>query len=190
MKIDTIKNHLKGYFINRYEYTDGRISENLCKKIDNSNYEVLEIVKTHKGDLTAYEHCLNQINNQLLDPTLAFCSLSEILPTINANIFEDYKVRENKINKYKKLLECVKTDKNRHINDTYLVYWKKPKGYTYGFAGNDALIEINELLLSDEDIANAVKIKYPKILRSALKDDLTNKYRSSYLEEIKKFESI
>ncbi len=190
MKLNNIKKELKGYFLNRFIYTGDNVTEDLCKKIDDTHYEVLGNVDTPNGVIRAYTNCLNQINNQLLDPGLYVCSLSEVLPVINGNIFQDYYRRAKQIEKHNSWLECVKTDKNKHNNGNHLVKWKDKKFLKYAFVYDKELVEINEILLSDNDKANAVIIKYPKLLRKALKDDLNNEYESAYLKEVKKYKNI
>ena len=50
--------------------------------------------------------------------------------------------------------------------------------------------EIPGDLLDDNQKENAVRIKYPKLLRTALSDDLNNEFESSYLAEVSKYKSI
>ena len=190
MKIETIQKHLQGYFINTITHNDLKVSETLCKKIDNKNYEIVPNVKTNYGTISAYSHLLNQCNNQLLDPTISIVSLSEILPTINGNLFEDYRIRQKKINKYKKWIECVRTENNKYVNNTHLIKWKKARYVIYGVVGKDTIEEINDILLSEKEKDSAIAVKYPKLLKSAVKDNLINQFESSYLQEVKKYEKI
>lgn len=190
MKLETIQKYLKGYFINRTEHTGGRIVEILCKKSNNNDYEVLKAVNTPKGSISAYDNCLNQVNNQILEPSTYIMSLNEILPVINGNAFDDYKIRARQIEKRRALLESVKTEENKHITGSYLVKWKKPKEMVYAFIEKDKLIEFPQLLLSEEDKASAIQIKYPKLVRTALEDNLINQFETVYLEEVTKYECI
>lgn len=190
MKIDTIKNHLKGYFINRIEHTDGRVSETLCRKINNAEYETLEAVKTPSGNVTASVNLLNQINNQILNPSICICSLEEILPVINGRIFDLYEARERKIDKYIKWCSCVESDDNEFVNGKYIVKWKKPRGFGFGIVDGDKLTEIDGDIFDDQQRKSAVFIKYPKLLRTALKDDLINQYEDEYLHEVRRYHEI
>lgn len=190
MKIDTIKDHLQGYFINRIEQNGMKVSESLCRKIDNSHYEVLPNVKTPNGFIPAYDLLLQQCNNQILDPTISIISLSEILPTINGLAFENYYNREEIIEKHINCCNNVETDDNELSKGRYVVKWKRPKGFAYAIVYDNTLTEINELLLEDQHKESAVRIKYPKLLLKALKDDLNNEFEEQYLEEVKKYQSI
>ena len=190
MDLDTIQQHLKGYFINRIEHNEMKVSETLCRKLDNNNYEVLENVKTPAGIISAYDHCLNQVNNQLLNPYIAINSLNEILPTVQGNIFESYRIRENQIEKHIRWCECVETEANKYSDGKYVIKWKKPKGFVFAIVDGDRITEINEILLEDHQIENAVRIKYPKLLQKAIKDDLNNEFEDLYLQEVEIYNNI
>lgn len=190
MKIDTIKSKLTGYFINRISHNGEKVSENLCKKIDGNDYEVLRAVETPNGLMSAYDLLLNQVNNQILDPSISICKLSEILPVINGNIFESYKQREKIIEKHISWCQCVETEENEYSDGKYVVKVKKPKGFIYFIVDGDKLTEIPGDLLEDNQKENAVRIKYPKLLRKALSDDLNNEFESAYLEEVAKYKSL
>ena len=189
MKIESIKSELKGYFINRMDFsTDGK--DKLCKKISNTDYMVLDNVETPNGLISAYDNLLAQVNNQILDPSVSICSLSKILPVIQGNIFDSYKARERKIEQHIEWCNCVESEDNKYMEDTYLVKAKKPKGFKYWVVDGAELKEINELLLDDTQKENAKRIKYHKLLLKALQDDLINEYEEQYLEEVKKYHNI
>ena len=190
MKIDTIKKHLKGYFINRINHNGMKVTEKLCKKIDGNDYEVLDNVNTPNGLVSAYTNCLNQVNANILDPSVSICNLSEILPVIQGDIFEKYKVRQKEINQHRTWQECYKTEKNHYVEDTYLVKWQRPRGIVYGIVGNNAIEEISDVILTDKQKENAVNIKFPNMLLSAIKDNLINEFEEEYLKEVAKYESL
>ena len=60
----------------------------------------------------------------------------------------------------------------------------------YFIVDGDKLTEIPGDLLEDNQKENAVRIKYPKLLRKALSDDLNNEFESAYLEEVAKYKSL
>ena len=190
MKTNTIQNHLKGYFINRIEHNGEKVSDKLCKKINNKEFEVLDNIKTPRGLLTANEHFLNQLNNQIVDPSVCICSLSEVLPVICGNVFELYRLRERKIEQHIKWANCVEREDNQFQPNKHVVKWKKPKRVIYAIVDGDKLTEIDGDLLSDQLKEKAVPIKYPKLLRTALKDELLNEYEPAYLQEVKKYKNI
>jgi len=190
MKLNTIQNHLKGYFINRTEHNGEKVSDNLCRKISNTEFEFLDNVKTSNGLITAYENCLNQINNQLIEPELYICSLSEVLPVIHGQVFEFYHLRERKIKQHIKWCESVKRDDNQFQPNKHVVKWKRPRGFSYAIVNGDKLTEIDGDLLDDQLKEKAVQIKYPKLLLKALQDDLNNEYEADYLREVKKYKDI
>ena len=190
MKIETIQKHLKGYFINQVTIGKDHTTQRLCLKLPNNDYEVCGLVQTREGNITAYENCLRQVNYHLLEPQRAIVSLSEILPVIQGDVFEQYKMRQKRINTFKRWLQCVKTESNKYDTDRYIVTWKKRKDYKYGLIQGKELIEIDGAILSNEHKANAVKIDYPKLLKKALQDPLTNQFQSAYDEEVKKYNNI
>ena len=190
MNIEDIKSQLTGYFINRISHNGEKVSENLCKKIDGNDYEVLRPVNTPNGLLSAYDLLLTQVNNQLLDPSVSICYLSEILPVINGNIFETYKQREKTIEKHISWCDCVESEENEYSDGKFIVKKKQPKGFIYFIVDGDKLTEIPGDLLDDNQKENAVRISYPKLLRKALSDDLNNEFEPSYLAEVSKYKSI
>lgn len=190
MKKNTIQDHVKGYFINRIEHNGEKVSDNLCRKISNTEFEVLDNVKTPSGLLTANEHFLNQLNNQIVDPSVCICSLNEVLPVIHGQVFELYKIRERKIEQHIKWCECVERDDNQFQPNKHVVKWKKPRGFIYAIVDGDKLTEIDGDLLDDQLKEKAVQIKYPKLLLKALQDDLNNEYEVEYLREVKKYKDI
>ena len=190
MNIEEIKHELQGYFINTIFHNGEKVSENLCKKIDGNDYEVLRPVNTPNGLLSAYDLLLTQVNNQLLDPSVSICYLSEILPTVNGSVFEIYKMREKTIEKHIELCQSVETEENEYSDGKFIVKKKQPKGFIYFIVDGDKLTEIPGDLLDDTQKENAVRISYPKVLLKALKDDLNNEFESAYLEEVEKYQSI
>ena len=190
MKTNTIQNHLKGYFINRIEHNGEIVSDKLCRKISNTEFEVLDNVRTPNGLLTASDHFLNQLNNQIVDPTFCICSLSEVLPVIHGQVFEAHRLRERKIEQHIKWCNCVEREDNQFQPDKHVVKWKKPRGVIYAIVDGDKLTEIDGDLLSDQLKEKAVPIKYPKLLRTAIKDQLNNEYEADYLREVKKYQDI
>ena len=191
VKLNTIKNHLNGYFINQTTDTySQQVKETLCKKIDGNDYEVLDNVNTPNGLVSPMVLLLQQCNNQILDPTFSICSLSEILPVINGSIFESYAKRQKEIIKHRKWQKCCRTESNRYAEDTYLIKWKRPKGISYGIVGEGNIVEINELILTDNQKKNAVKISYPNILVKAIRDVLINEFEEEYLKEVEKYNSL
>jgi len=192
VKIETIQKHLKGYFINQMTIGQDHITERLCLKLPNGDYEVCGLVQTREGNITAYENCLRQVNYNILEPQKAIVSLSEILPVIQGDVFEKWKMRQKRIDTFKRWLQCVKTESNKYDTDKYVVTWKKRKETKYGIVYKDSLTEIEggAVLLDNQLKINAVKIEYPKLLRRALQDSLINEHESAYLEEIKRYNKI
>ena len=181
---------IKGYFINRIEHNGEIVSDKLCRKISNTEFEVLDNIKTPRGLLTANEHFLNQLNNQIVNPELCICSLSEVLPVIYGNVFEAHRMRERKIEQHIKWCQCVEREDNQFQPNKHVVKWKKPKRVIYAIVDGDKLTEIDGDLLGDQLKEKAVPIKYPKLLRTALKDDLNNEIEPAYLREVKKYKDI
>ena len=180
MELNEIKHHLDGYFINRFEFNGEKVSDVLCKKINNADYVVLDNVRTPQGLLTAYQHCLNQVNSNLLCPEVSVRYLDEILPVINANVFENYEMRERKIQQHIDLCQQYETEENELSPGRYLVYWKKRGTKIYGIILEESLTEIPGNLVDEESKANAIYVEFPKMLRTALKDELNNKYAEAY----------
>ena len=189
MDIKEIKHELQGYFINRISHNGEKVSENLCKKNGN-DYEVLRAVETPNGLMSAYDLLLNQVNNQILDPSISICKLSEILPVINGEVFENYKRREKTIEKHIEWCNCVETEENEYSDGKFIVKKKQPKGFIYFIVDGDKLTEIPGDLLDDNQKENAVRISYPKLLKKAISDRLENEFESAYLEEVEKYQSI
>lgn len=190
MNIEEIKAELTGYFINRVSHNGMTVSETLCKKINNADYEVCDNVETVNGIITAYDNCLIQVNNQLLSPVQSICRLSQILPVIDGSIFEHYKMREKTIEKHLDWCNCVESEENEYSDGKYVVKVKKPKGFKFFLVDGDKLTQIPGEILEENQKENAVRIKYPKLLEKALADDLINEFEEQYLEEIKKYHNI
>ena len=182
--------YIKGYFINRIEHNGEIVSDKLCRKISNTDFEVLDNVKTPSGLLSANAHFLNQLNNQIVDPSVCICSLSEVLPVIHGQVFELYEMRERKIEQHIKWANCVEREDNQFQPNKHVVKWKKPKRVIYAIVDGDKLTEIDGALLDDQLKEKAVQIKYPKLLLKALQDDLNNELEPAYLREVKKYKDI
>ena len=153
----------------------------------------MEPVTTYYGTVQAYKHCLIQVNNQLLSPETAITSLSEILPVINANVFDNFKRRSDQIQRYKDLLAEVRTPSNEISKGKFIIKWKTPRGFKYGIIFNEDVSEVPERILTSQDITTAIPVKYPKLVRKAIKDEakgFKNKYKPAYLEEVKKYHKI
>lgn len=189
MDIDTIKQNLSGYFINRVDL-NGEIRERLCKKIDGNEYEVLRAVETPNGLMSSSDLLLQQINNQILDPSVSVCSLTEVLPVINGTIFELYNMREKKIEKHISWCNCVESEENELSDGKYVIKFKKGKKINYAVVDGSKLIDIDGDLLDTNIKLNAVQIRYPKLLKVAISDDLNNQYEEAYLQEAKKYNAI
>lgn len=191
VKLNTIKNHLNGYFINQTtDIYSQQVKETLCKKNGN-DYEVLDNnVNTPNGLVSPMVLLLQQCNNQILDPTFSICSLSEILPVINGSVFDSYAKRQKEIIKHRKWQKCCRTEANRYIENRYLIKWKRPKGISYGVVSNDTIVEVSELLLTSKQKENAILINYPKMLLKAIEDDLINEFQEDYLKEVAKYNSL
>ena len=192
MNLETVQNQLKEqkYFINRIVINEDNITETLCKKINDSKFEIVDKVRTPSGEMSAETVLLNQINNQIVLPELPVCSLNEVLPVINGAVFDDYERRDKTIEKHIKWCQCVETEENELSKGRYVVKWKKLKYTIYAIVYDDSLTEINGALLDDKHKESAVRIKYPKLLLKALRDDLNNEYESEYLKEVKKYQAI
>lgn len=190
MNIDTIKKELDGYFINKVTHNGMKVSENLCKKVNNAEYIVLDNVETPNGLISAYQHCLNQVNANLLNPELSICRLSQILPVIDGTVFEHYRMREKTIEKHISWCDCIERDEYEYQDGKYIVKVKKPKGFSYFIVDGENLTEINELLLDEKQKENCKRIKYPKLLKKALADDLCNEFEEQYKEQVKKYQNI
>lgn len=192
MNLETVQNQLKEqkYFINRIAINEDHITETLCKKINDSKFEVVGKVMTPSGEMSAEKVLLTQINNQIVLPELPVCSLNDVLPVIEGVVFDDYKRREKQIEKHIKWCQCVETEENELSSGRYVVKWKKLRYTIYAIVYDDSLTEINGALLDDKHKENAVKIKYPKLLLRALRDDLNNEFESEYLQEVKKYQEI
>ena len=192
MNLETVQNQLKEqkYFINRIAINEDHITETLCKKINDSKFEVVDKVMTPSGEMSAEKVLLSQINNQIVLPELPVCSLNDVLPVIDGVVFDDYKRREKQIEKHIKWCQCVETEENELSSGRYVVKWKKLKHTIYAIVYDDSLTEINGALLDDKHKESAVQIKYPKLLLKALRDNLDNEFEEGYIQEAKKYQAI
>ena len=198
MKLDEIKQELKGYFIyrNKQDYELGLRQGNDFRLItDNIKYLSFKDM----FDLTPIRYLLMQVNHQLLDPLHYVNDLSDIIPVIDFNIFNEYDNRNAEIEEHKELLNQIVESRSifNRKKDFKLVYVKSHNhllqdkeqvGY-YVIKDND-VVPIDSALLEDDYISNAIEVKNLELLRKALKDDLINQYFESYKEEIRKWESL
>ena len=198
MKLDEIKQELKGYFIyrNKQDYELGLRQGNDFRLItDNIDYLSFK----DKFSLTPIRYLLMQVNHQLLDPLHYVNDLSDIIPVIDFNIFNEYDNRNAEIEEHKELLNQIVESRSifNRKKDFKLVYVKSHNhllqdkeqvGY-YVIKDND-VVPIDSALLEDDYISNAVEVKNLDSLKKALKDDLINQYFESYKEEIRKWESL
>ena len=198
MKLDEIKQELKGYFIyrNKQDYELGLRQGNDFRLITD-NVEYLSF--KDRFNLTPIRYLLMQVNQQLLDPLHYVNDLSDIIPVIDFNIFNEYDNRNAEIEEHKELLNQIVESRSifNRKKDFKLVYVKSHNhllqdkeqvGY-YVIKDND-VVPIDSALLEDDYISNAIEVKNLELLRKALKDDLINQYFESYKEEIRKWESL
>ena len=183
MDLETIKHQLNGYFLNRIEHNGLKVTETLCKKLGAADYMPLDNVKTTHG-------LVRQINAKIMNPNIYICDLKEVLPVINGDIFELWKMRERKIEQHIEICQKVETEENKLSKGRHLVKWKKKGKTVYGIVHEQSLTPVPEELLTEETRETAIKIQYPKILRTALADDLNNQYEAAYQKEVKKFRNI
>ena len=198
MKLDEIKQELKGYFI----YKDKGVYELGLKQ--GRNYRLITdnidyLSFKDKFTLTPIRYLLMQINQQLLDPLTYVNDLSEVIPVIDFSIFQEYDNRELEIDNHRELLNQIIESRSifNRKKDFKLVYVKSHNhllqdreqvGY-YVIKDND-VVPIDSALLEDDYISNAVEVKNLDSLKKALKDDLINQYTEKYKEEIRKWESL
>lgn len=198
MKLDEIKQELKGYFI----YKDKGVYELGLKQ--GRNYRLITdnidyLSFKDKFTLTPIRYLLMQINQQLLDPLTYVNDLSDVIPVIDFSIFQEYDNRELEIDNHRELLNQIIESRSifNRKKDFKLVYVKSHNyllqdreqvGY-YVIKDND-VVPIDSALLEDDYIKNAVEVKNLDSLKKALKDDLINQYTEKYKEEIRKWESL
>lgn len=192
MKLEEIKTELKGYFIHRQDH-----KRELAFK-DNNNIELIteEIVYgiSDKIVLPPMRYLLMQINNQLLDPTVYVTDLTEVLPIIDFDVFNNYDNRENEIRKHKQLLDKIQNSKS--------IFGKK-KGFKliyvdinnkfenerkYYVIKDNEVVNIDSALLDNVD--NAIEVSNIDVVRNALSDNFENFYAEQYKEECKKWAAI
>lgn len=190
MNLENIKHQLDGYFINVMEHNGLKVTETLCKKLSDTEHLPLDNVKTTHGLVSAYDNCLRQINAQIMNPSIYVCDLKEVLPVIRGDIFELWKMRERKIQQHIDLCQTVETEENELSKGRHLVKWKQKGKTVYGIVHEQSLTPVPEELLTEETKETAIKIKYPKMIRTALADDLNNQYEEAYAKEVRKFRKI
>ena len=198
MKLNEIKQELKGYFIYRnnadYELA---IRQGNDIKLITDNISVLSF--KDRFELTPIRYLLMQINNQLLDPLTYINELSEVLPVIDFRTFQLYDDREIEIARHKELLNQISESKSifGRKKDFKLVYVeshnhlypdKEQKGY-YVIKNND-VIPIETALLDDYNLDAAIEVKHLDDLKKALKDDLTNQYKEIYEQACREWDSL
>lgn len=198
MKLDEIKQELKGYFIykNKQDYELGlRQGKDYRLITDNINYLSFK----DRFTLTPIRYLLMQINHQILNPELYVDDLSDVIPVIDFNIFQEYDNRELEITNHKEILNQISSSRsifNRKKDfqlisvksHNHLLQDKKQIGY-YVIKNND-IVPIAEELLEETYINNAVEVNSIDELRNALKDDLINQYEKNLKEEISKWDSL
>lgn len=196
MKLEEIKQELKGYFIYRY----GR-GQTLALR-DNDNFKLFtneieyQTIK-EKYRLSPMYYLVIQINNQLLDPTIHIKELSEVLPIIDFKVFDDYDSRNLEIENHKQLLNQIKESKSifGRKKDFKLIYVKKPKSNIYSDTPIDYyVIKDNEVVPIDksliDDVKNAIGVISLDEVKKALKEDFTNRYDNKYKRELDKWNSL
>ena len=196
MKIDEIKEELKGYFIyrNRTEYELG-VKEGSGYRLitDNVKYNSF----TNNYELTPIRYLLMQINHQLLNPESHITELSTVIPIVDFEVFTNYDNRNAEIERNKQLLEHIKGSKSIFgkkkdfkliyvENHNFLDIEREQIGY-YVIKDNE-VVPIDSALLDNVD--NAVKIDNLQDVKKALKDDLNNQYSEIYKEECRKWDSL
>ena len=198
MKLDEIKQELKGYFIYRnkqdYElaFRQGNDFKILDKNIDYLSFK-------DRFTLTPIRYLLMQVNNQLLDPLHYVDDLSEVIPVIDFNIFYEYDNREQEINNHKEIINQIVESRSifNRKKDFKLVYVKShnhllqdKEQVGYYIIKNKEVVPIDSALLDDDYISNAVEVDNIDSLKKALKDDLINQYTEKMKEEQSKWYSL
>ena len=196
MKLEEIKQELKGYFIYRY----GR-GQTLALR-DNDNFKLFTEEIEYRTIKEQYKispmyYLVMQINNQLLDPTIHIKGLSEVLPIIDFKVFDDYDSRNLEIENHKQLLNQIKESKSifGRKKDFKLIYVKKPKSNIYSDTPIDYyVIKDNEVVPIDksliDDVKNAIGVISLDEVKKALKEDFTNRYDNNYKRELDKWNSL
>lgn len=198
MKLEDIKEELKGYFI----YKNGRDYELGFKKgedfqliTNNINYLSFK----EEFTLTPIRYLLLQINQNLLDPVTYIKDLGDVIPVIDFQVFQDYDIRESEIKNYKELLNKITGSKSifNRKKDFKLIYVKSHNhllqdGDQVGYyvIKNKEVIPIDSALLDKDYMAEAVEVKEISLIRKALKDNLKNEFSEAYVEEVEKYNNI
>ena len=196
MKLNDIKQQLKGYFIykNKQDYElgfkDGADFELIT---DNINYTSFK----DQYKLTPIRYLLMQINNQLLDPKVYVTDLADVIPIIDFEVFQLYDNRSDEINRHKELLNQIQESKSifGKKRDFKLIYVKSHnyldrsrEQVGYYVIKDSVPVPIDSALLDNVD--NAVQVRSIQELKKALKDDLINQYFENYKEECRKWDNL
>lgn len=198
MELDEIKQELKGYFIykNKQDYELGlRQGKDYRLITDNINYLSFK----DRFTLTPIRYLLMQINHQILNPELYVDDLSDVIPVIDFNIFQEYDNRELEINQHKEIMNQIVESRSifNRKKDFKLVYVEShnhllqdSKQVGYYIIKDSEIVPIDSALLEDDYMDNAVEVKNIDSLKKALKDDLINQYTEIYKEELSKWDSL
>ncbi len=195
MKLEEIKQELKGYFIYRY----GR-GQTLALR-DNDNFKLFTEEIEYRTIKEQYElspmyYLVMQINNQLLDPTIHIKELSEVLPIIDFKVFDDYDNRNLEIENHKQLLNQIKESKSifGRKKDFKLIFTEKnvlnsnQKEKNYFVIKDNEVVPIDKSLI--DDVKNAIGVISLNEVKKALKEDFTNIYENNYQRELNKWNSL
>lgn len=196
MKLEDIKQELKGYFIykNNIDYKLAIKQNNDIKLITE---DIIYKTLTNEFKITPIRYLIMQINNQLLDPLIHITDLSDVLEVIDFQIFELYDSRNAEIEKHKKLLDQIKESKSifGRKKDFKLIYVKHhnfldnhKEQIGYYVIKDGGVVPIDSALLDNTD--NAVEVTNLQDIKKALKDDLNNEYFENYNAECRKWESL
>lgn len=193
MKMSEIRKQLKGFFVET-ETVNQQVVEKLCFKDKDNTYHIVEPVDIGDGrTMSALDNCLEQVNNQILDPTLRITDLKIVLPFINADVFKKHKQRQKQIDKKNELCLDVFAA-NEYDDNRYVIKKKVParRHFDYFIINEETneVVRIDASLLTEEQRENAVLVSNIKAVKSAIKDDLLNEYDSILQYEIDKYEQI
>ena len=179
------------------------ISENhnrsLVKKTSDNSYQIYEDVKTRQGHkITAIEHFITQLNNNLVNPGVTFTDIIDCIPVINMDIIQKYDKRQIEIEQYQKIMDDLNNSKfklfgksNNLVYGTKYMLNNQTGKYDYINAYfniiDNELVFIDERQLSDKDKKKALNIE---AVEKALKDSLINEYSEFYNEQCRKWNNL
>ena len=195
MKLEEIKQELKGYFIYRYgrgQTLALRDNDNFKLFTDEIEYQTIK----EKYRLSPMYYLVIQINNQLLDPTIHIKELSEVLPIIDFKVFDYYDSRNLEIENHKQLLNQIKESKSifGRKKDFKLIFTEKnvlnsnQKEKNYFVIKDNEVVPIDKSLI--DDVKNAIGVISLNEVKKALKEDFTNIYENNYQRELNKWNSL